>query len=135
MKFRTLSLIALVAGAALVAFNPAMAGSYGKKKDIVDTAVAAGDFNTLAAALGWLADHIRTTIGNLPEGDVPLREYDMPSHAVGDGQAFGGADRDKREELALWFANADLALAEIPAALKDLVGRRSMGRIVARVGD
>ena len=51
MKFRTLSLIALVAGAALIAFNPAMAGSYGKKKDIVDTAVAAGDFNTLAAAL------------------------------------------------------------------------------------
>ena len=51
MKFRTLSLIALIAGAALVAFSPAMAGSYGKKKDIVDTAVAAGDFNTLAAAL------------------------------------------------------------------------------------
>ncbi len=51
MKFRTLSMIALVAGAALVAFNPALAGHHGKKKDIVDTAVAAGDFNTLAAAL------------------------------------------------------------------------------------
>ena len=51
MKFRTLTLAALVAGAALVAFNPVMAGSYGKKQDIVDTAVAAGDFNTLAAAL------------------------------------------------------------------------------------
>ena len=51
MKFRTLTLAALVAGAALVAFNPVMAGSYGKKQDIVDTAVAAGDFTTLAAAL------------------------------------------------------------------------------------
>lgn len=54
MKFRTLSLIALVAGAALVAFNPASAGHHGDKhmkKDIVDTAVAAGDFKTLAAAL------------------------------------------------------------------------------------
>ncbi len=29
----------------------AMAGNYGAKKDIVDTAVAAGDFNTLAQAL------------------------------------------------------------------------------------
>ena len=51
MKFRTLTLAALVAGSALVAFNPVMAGSYGKKQDIVDTAVAAGDFTTLAAAL------------------------------------------------------------------------------------
>lgn len=51
MKFRTLTLAALVAGAALVAFNPVMAGHHGEKKDIVDTAVAAGDFNTLAAAL------------------------------------------------------------------------------------
>lgn len=52
MKFRTLTLAGLVAGAALVAFNPVLAGSYDKKgKDIVDTAVSAGDFNTLAAAL------------------------------------------------------------------------------------
>lgn len=51
MKFRTLSLIALVAGASLVAFNPAHAMDHGDKKDIVDTAVAAGDFNTLATAL------------------------------------------------------------------------------------
>ncbi len=72
--------------------------------------------NTLAAALGWLADHIRTTIGNLQEGDIPLRDYDMPSHPVGEGQAFDGADRDKREELARWFANADLVLAEVAEA-------------------
>jgi uncharacterized surface protein with fasciclin (FAS1) repeats len=54
MKFRTLTLITVVAGAALLAFNPAVAGHHGEKtmkKDIVDTAVAAGDFNTLAAAL------------------------------------------------------------------------------------
>ncbi len=54
MKFRTLTLVALVAGAALVALNPAVAGHHGDKamkKDIVDTAVSAGDFKTLAAAL------------------------------------------------------------------------------------
>ena len=51
MKLRSLTLIALVAGAALVAVNPAMADGHGKKKDIVGTAVAAGDFGTLAAAL------------------------------------------------------------------------------------
>ncbi len=53
MKFRTVTLIALVSTAALVGFNAALAGGYGKnaKKDIVDTAVSAGDFKTLAAAL------------------------------------------------------------------------------------
>jgi len=51
MKFRTLTLTALVAGASLVAINPAVADGHGMKKDIVDTAVAAGDFGTLAAAL------------------------------------------------------------------------------------
>ena len=65
MKFRTLTLAALVAGAALVAFNPVMAGSYGKKQDIVDTAVAAGDFNTLAAAL-QAADLVDTLKGDGP---------------------------------------------------------------------
>jgi uncharacterized surface protein with fasciclin (FAS1) repeats len=65
MKFRTLSMIALVAGVALVAFNPAIAGHHGKKKDIVDTAVAAGDFNTLAAAL-QAADLVDTLKGDGP---------------------------------------------------------------------
>lgn len=65
MKFRTLSLIALVAGAALVAFNPAHAADHGDKKDIVDTAVAAGDFNTLATALE-AADLVGTLKGDGP---------------------------------------------------------------------
>jgi uncharacterized surface protein with fasciclin (FAS1) repeats len=40
----------------------AFAGSYGKKSDIVDTAVAAGDFTTLAAALeaGGLIDTLKS---------------------------------------------------------------------------
>lgn len=44
--FRTLTVIA---GLAAVAVSPVRAG---EKKDIVDTAVAAGSFKTLAAALG-----------------------------------------------------------------------------------
>ncbi|MEM1411002.1 MAG: fasciclin domain-containing protein [Pseudomonadota bacterium] len=58
-------MIALVAGAALIAFNPAVAGSHGKKMDIVDTAVAAGDFTTLAAAL-QAADLVDTLKGEGP---------------------------------------------------------------------
>ena len=53
MNFRKVSLLAAcVALAALIA-NPVTAGNYGKKKqkDIVDIAVGAGSFNTLAAAL------------------------------------------------------------------------------------
>jgi uncharacterized surface protein with fasciclin (FAS1) repeats len=47
---RTGMTAALVAGLAFA--TGALAGNYGKKKaDIVDTAVAAGDFSTLAAAL------------------------------------------------------------------------------------
>lgn len=51
MKFRLMTLALVLLAAPL-----AMAGeygdkSYGTKKDIVDTAVAAGDFNTLAKAL------------------------------------------------------------------------------------
>lgn len=50
MKFSTL----LTTGLLLGSLTIAQAGNYGTKptKDIVDTAVAAGSFNTLAAALG-----------------------------------------------------------------------------------
>jgi uncharacterized surface protein with fasciclin (FAS1) repeats len=48
---RLTGLTAILAATAFMASN-VLAGSYGKQKaDIVDTAVAAGDFNTLAAAL------------------------------------------------------------------------------------
>ena len=51
MSFRKTSLFMMFATSILVAAS-AFAGNYGKKKaDIVDTAVAAGSFNTLAAAL------------------------------------------------------------------------------------
>ena len=60
-----LPLAALAAAAALTA-APAMAGQYGEKKqDIVDTAVAAGSFQTLAAALG-AADLVETLKGKGP---------------------------------------------------------------------
>jgi uncharacterized surface protein with fasciclin (FAS1) repeats len=46
----TLTTLATVAIAVLLV-APLTAGSYGKKQDIVDTAVAAGSFNTLVAAV------------------------------------------------------------------------------------
>ena len=49
-KIATFAKLLIVAQFALVATH-AVAGDYGKKKDIVDTAVSAGQFNTLAAAL------------------------------------------------------------------------------------
>ncbi|MBT8059497.1 MAG: fasciclin domain-containing protein [Xanthomonadales bacterium] len=48
-KLKISNFIALV-GALLIA-GSAFAGNYGKQKDIVDTAVGAGNFTTLAAAL------------------------------------------------------------------------------------
>jgi len=49
MNFKNISL-SLIASAAVIASANVFAGSY-DKKDIVDTAVAAGSFETLAAAL------------------------------------------------------------------------------------
>jgi len=58
---------AIAAAATLgLAFTPALAGDYSKKKaDIVDTAVAAGQFETLAAALG-AAGLVETLKGDGP---------------------------------------------------------------------
>ena len=49
-KISSIAKLLIVAQFALVA-TQASAGDYTKKKDIVDTAVSAGQFNTLAAAL------------------------------------------------------------------------------------
>ena len=49
-KISSIAKLLIVAQFALVA-TQASAGDYSKKKDIVDTAVSAGQFNTLAAAL------------------------------------------------------------------------------------
>ncbi len=54
MTFRSLTTAALAAGAVLLTTTPVMAdghGDHGDQKDIVETAVAAGSFTTLAAAL------------------------------------------------------------------------------------
>lgn len=50
MNFKSISL-SVIASAALLVSASAFAGSYSDKKDIVDTAVAAGSFGTLATAL------------------------------------------------------------------------------------
>jgi uncharacterized surface protein with fasciclin (FAS1) repeats len=60
--WKNITLKALAAASLLVAAS-AFAGGYGEKKsDIVDTAVAAGDFNTLAAALqaGGLVETLKS---------------------------------------------------------------------------
>ena len=69
MKARISKFFGLAAMAPLVVAlvtSQAIAGDYGKaKKDIVDTAVAAGQFETLAAALG-AADLVDTLKGDGP---------------------------------------------------------------------
>lgn len=67
-KMKNWSLPAAIASFIVVGFGAsatALADSYGKKSDIVDTAVAAGQFNTLAAALE-AADLIGTLKGDGP---------------------------------------------------------------------
>ena len=52
MKSLTLKISTLIAAVSIALFSTmALAGHHGNKKDIVDTAVAAGSFNTLATAL------------------------------------------------------------------------------------
>jgi len=83
-RFAALAIVLLTS--ALLAAN-AVAGDYAKKKaDIVDTAVAAGDFNTLAAALeaGGLVDTLKgegpytvfaptdDAFAKLPDGTVEM---------------------------------------------------------------
>ena len=72
--------------AALLLATTAFAGSYGKKSDIVDTAVANGNFTTLAAALeaGDLIDTLKSegpftvfaptdeAFAKLPDGTVEM---------------------------------------------------------------
>lgn len=66
MKFPKTALISLMTALTLAVAGPTLAGNYGKKdKDIVDTAVAAGSFNTLAAAL-QAADLVDTLKGDGP---------------------------------------------------------------------
>ena len=84
---RKISLYAALAAALLLLATEALAGSYAKKQsDIVDTAVAAGTFNTLAAALqaGDLVDTLKAdgpytvfaptdeAFARLPEGTVEM---------------------------------------------------------------
>lgn len=83
---KSVQIVAVVAASFLLAAS-AIAGNYGKKKsDIVDTAVAAGDFTTLAAALqaGGLVDTLKSdgpytvfaptdaAFAKLPEGTVEM---------------------------------------------------------------
>jgi uncharacterized surface protein with fasciclin (FAS1) repeats len=74
----------MVLAASMVLASSVVAGDYGTKKDIVDTAVEAGSFNTLAAALtaAGLVDTLKSegpftvfaptdeAFGKLPEGTV-----------------------------------------------------------------
>lgn len=65
MKFFQATVIALISAVAF-AITPATAGGdHGKKKDIVDTAVSAGAFNTLVAAVK-AADLVETLKGKGP---------------------------------------------------------------------
>ena len=62
---KTFGLAVMASLMAAFVSSQAIAGDYGKKKDIVDTAVAAGQFETLAAALG-AADLVDTLKGDGP---------------------------------------------------------------------
>lgn len=77
-------LTATLAVVALISATPIFAGNYGKTKDIVDTAVSAGSFNTLVAAVqaAGLVDALKAdgpltlfaptdeAFAKLPEGTV-----------------------------------------------------------------
>lgn len=81
---KTTKITASLIAATLLTLAPAFAGNYAQSKDIVDTAVAAGDFNTLVAAVqaAGLVDALKAdgpltvfapsdeAFAKLPEGTV-----------------------------------------------------------------
>jgi len=70
---------------------------------------------TLLDALGWMR-------ASAEAAGAPLRAaleppgWDMPEHAVAAGRRFGGAPTAALVEVARWYGNAALALAELAAA-------------------
>jgi len=68
-----------------------------------------------AEAHAWLGEHVRSL--NLDPASLDARSpWAMPPHSIGDGAAYDGDNlADARNELAAWFANADLALGRIEA--------------------
>ena len=71
---------------------------------------------TLDEARSWLTEHVRSVVPDLPDGPVPLRDYEMPDHPIAAGRPFAGSDPARRLELARWFMTADEALSETARA-------------------
>lgn len=61
--------------------------------------------STMQQALEWLSESFTGESAALA-----LPEHEMPSHPLGDGASFSGADAAERSELAAWFANASASL-------------------------
>jgi thiamine pyrophosphate-dependent acetolactate synthase large subunit-like protein/nitrite reductase/ring-hydroxylating ferredoxin subunit len=65
---------------------------------------------TMDQARAWLSQAVREALGR-DVGELPLREYDMPTHPVADGAAFDPSGMtDELGELGRWLANASDAL-------------------------
>jgi hypothetical protein len=62
---------------------------------------------TMQDALAWLGGALRDVDSRL-DAALGYPTHEMPKHAVGDGAPFPAADRAVLEELAPWFANAQL---------------------------
>lgn len=67
--------------------------------------------HTLQQALAWLGEEIAGDASALS-----LPNYEMPSHAIGEGGVFSDARADARTELAAWFANAFGSIREVVSA-------------------
>ena len=80
---------------------------------------------TLDSAVDWLTGLVRRDAGEPACGAPTLRDYDMPPHPVADGRPFDGGDRERRLELARWYAAGDRALQDVAVAYPQSGGART----------
>jgi len=70
----------------------------------------------LDEGLAWARDTARRHLEKPPRAELVRQGWDMPDHPVSEGGAFDATARDAFEEVARWYADADLALGELARA-------------------
>jgi hypothetical protein len=74
---------------------------------------------TLDQAVSWLSTAVTKLTGTMPEHPIWIRDYEMPEHPVSTGAPFTVDHPPALAELAMWFANGNLALQGLTSRDED----------------
>lgn len=106
---------------------PAGFGSFTPRSHALNFHEPGGEVLTAIEVDGKTLDEVYTAMEQaiahaLDSDPVSLKRppYDMPSHPVGNGKAFGGTDDAAREALHIWFHDANLVMRDLKAKTTSL---------------